>query len=95
MAEAKIVTNTLGWTYVGLAVGWTLLFIIGLVFLYNHRQLPFLQLRRLPLVFVAVIILHLYGALCLIGYTIGAIVPCRQQPICPCRLTAETVCPVQ
>ncbi|RYP14492.1 hypothetical protein DL765_006328 [Monosporascus sp. GIB2] len=78
MAE-EIVTNTLGWAYIGLAVAWTVVFVLAMVYLHHHCRLPFLQLRRLPLVCIAVILLHLYAIVCLICYMIGPAVPCDAQ----------------
>jgi hypothetical protein len=76
---ANIVFTTLGWVYIVLAIIWTGLLVCGLVFLYRHRRLPFLQIRKLPLVFTAVINLHIYGAICMLGLTVGQVVPCDAQ----------------
>jgi len=77
MAQAKL--TTLGWVYIGLTAGWSFILLGGMAFLYYHRRLPFLQLRRLPLVFSAIILLHLYGSACMAAYTIGPLIPCDAQ----------------
>ncbi|KAH8673310.1 hypothetical protein BX600DRAFT_432942 [Xylariales sp. PMI_506] len=74
---AEVVFSTLGWVYIGLAAVWTVLLICGATFLHRHRRLPFLQIRRLPLVFTAIALLHAYGTLCMLGLTIGPAVPCE------------------
>ncbi|KAK6834979.1 hypothetical protein PG987_009673 [Apiospora arundinis] len=79
MADPRIVYSPLGWTYIGLMIGWTLLVLAAMGFLFHHRRLPFLQLRRLPLVFSAIVILHIYAASCLLALTIGPLVPCDAQ----------------
>lgn len=76
---AEFTTSTLGWVYIGLATAWTLLLAAGLLYLHRHRQLPFLQIRRLFLVFSAVILLHLYAVVCMVSYTIHPIIPCDAQ----------------
>ncbi|KAF3012961.1 hypothetical protein E8E14_003007 [Neopestalotiopsis sp. 37M] len=78
MAKA-IVFTTLGWVYIVLDIAWALLLAAGLAFLYRHRRLPFLQIRKLPLVFTAILILHCYGAVCMLCLTVGQLVPCDAQ----------------
>ena len=72
-------TSTLGWVYIWLGAAWTILLAGGLLYLHRHRRLPFLQIRRLPVVFAAITLLHLYAVLCLISYTIHPIIPCDAQ----------------
>lgn len=78
MAKA-IVFTTLGWVYIVLDIVWTMVLVAGLAFLWRHRRLPFLQIRKLPLVFTAVINLHVYGFVCTLGLTVGQVVPCDAQ----------------
>lgn len=68
-----------GWTYIGVAIAWTTILAIAMTFLWYHRRLPQLQIRRLPLVFIAMISLHMYMVLCLIGYVIGPLAPCAAE----------------
>lgn len=75
----EFTTSTLGWVYIALAAAWTLVLAGGLLYLFRHRGLPFLQIRRLFLVFSAVILLHLYAVVCMVSYTIHPIVPCDAQ----------------
>lgn len=76
---AEIVFTTLGVFYIVLGVIWTSVLVLGLAFLYRHRRLPFLQIRKLPLVFTAIIVLHGYGFICTLGLTVGQVVPCDAQ----------------
>lgn len=76
MAEAKANLDHIGWTYLGIVIGWTIALVAVMTFLWRHRQLPHLQIRRLPLVFTAMILLHLYGTICFVGYVIMPIAPC-------------------
>lgn len=50
-----------------------------MAFLWYHRRLPILQMRRLPLVFTAMGMLHIYWVLCMIGYVISPVAPCAAE----------------
>lgn len=76
---AHLTINNVGWTYIGITVGWTVILYTAFGFLWYHRQLPQIQMRRLPLVFVAMTMLHLYWILCMIGYVIGPVAPCAAE----------------
>jgi len=76
MDAAKANLDSIGWTYLGLVIAWTIGLIAVMAFLWRHRRLPHLQMRRIPLVFAAMIALHLYGTICFIGYVIMPIAPC-------------------
>jgi hypothetical protein len=71
--------DTLGVTYLCLAIVWTLALIAGMLFLHHHRDLPTLQIRRLPIVFAGMGSLHCYGALSLVIYVIGPMTPCTAE----------------
>lgn len=75
----EITTTALAWVYNALTTAWTVVLLAGMAFLYRHRKLPFLRIRRLPLVFSAVVLLHLYGVASMIAYTIGNLIPCAVQ----------------
>jgi hypothetical protein len=77
MARAN--ETILGWTYIGVTIGWSFILLGGMFFLWRHRHLPFLQIRRLPLVFTALVLLHIYGAACMVAFTIGPLIPCDAQ----------------
>ena len=77
MAQAQL--DHIGWTYMGITIAWTLTLVAVMAFLWHHRRLPHLQMRRLPLVFTAMTMLHLYGATCFIGYVIMPIAPCAVE----------------
>lgn len=69
--------STLAWVYIGIASVWTATFVGVMAFLWHHRRLPHLQMRRLPLVFAAMSMLHLYGVLCYVAYAVGIYFPCQ------------------
>ena len=73
---ADLVVTPLGWAYIGFDIAWTVALICGMLFLFHHRELPCIRIRRLPILFAGTIALHLYGFICVLGYTIGPLVPC-------------------
>ncbi|CAJ2502292.1 Uu.00g096860.m01.CDS01 [Anthostomella pinea] len=77
--NTKLNTGPLGWAYIALTVVWTVVVASGMWFLHRHRQLPFLQMRRLPLVFSAIVLLHIYGVATMVVYVIEPLVPCDAQ----------------
>ncbi|KAI1497121.1 hypothetical protein F5X99DRAFT_398147 [Biscogniauxia marginata] len=76
---AGATTSTLNWVYIGLTAAWTVILVGGMWFLHRHRRLPFLQIRRLPLVFSAIILLHIYFIACMTGPIYIKLVPCDGQ----------------
>ncbi|KAF2635403.1 hypothetical protein P280DRAFT_461762 [Massarina eburnea CBS 473.64] len=76
---ASAVLDRIGWTYMVIAIVWTVALACGMLFLYQHRQLPCIRIRHLPLLFIGVISLHLYGFICGIAYVIGPILPCSGE----------------
>ncbi|PSN73486.1 hypothetical protein BS50DRAFT_483289 [Corynespora cassiicola Philippines] len=77
MTQLKM--DRLGWTYMGLGIAWTVALFGAMLFLHVHRHLPCLRIRRLPLVFVGVLSIHVYGFLCLIGYCLSPILSCTAE----------------
>ncbi|KAF1967689.1 hypothetical protein BU23DRAFT_285994 [Bimuria novae-zelandiae CBS 107.79] len=73
---AQLLLDLLGWAYIGLDIAWTVALLCGMVFLFYHRELPCIRMRRLPVLFAGTIALHLYGFACILGYPIGPVVPC-------------------
>lgn len=71
--------NRIGWTYIGIVISWTSILAMAMGLLWYHRRLPTLSIRRLPLVFIAVVMLHIYWSLCMIGYVIMPVVPCATE----------------
>jgi hypothetical protein len=69
----------IGWTYVTIFIIWNLLLATGLTFLWINRQHPSLRMRRLPLLFVGVFVLHIYGCLCCVAYPFGAAFSCSAE----------------
>jgi hypothetical protein len=76
---ARFNLNGLGWTYIGLAILWTILLFCGVVFLVLNRRLPFLRIRNLPLSISAVATLHVYWCLCMIAYVLNGFFPCATE----------------
>jgi len=79
MAAAKMQFDPIGKAYLSIAIIWTIGLIATMAFLWRHRQLPHLQMRRLPLAFTAMVLLHLYGVAVLIGYIILPVFPCAAE----------------
>jgi hypothetical protein len=77
--ETKAKLDTLGWSYIGMSIGWTLLLLVGFIYLHIHRNLPCLQIRRLPLLFAGVACLHIYGAASWVAYVIYPVLPCNAE----------------
>ncbi|KAF2874261.1 hypothetical protein BDV95DRAFT_488517 [Massariosphaeria phaeospora] len=77
MAQANL--DRLGWFYIGFALTWTVALAGGMVFLYTHRHLPCLRIRRLPLLFLGVISLHIYGMISISMYVVGSMVSCASE----------------
>lgn len=75
----KPTLDSVGWTYIGVAIGWSVVLAGGIIYLHINRHLPCLQIRNLPLVFIAVFFLHAYNTACLLGYVIGPLVPCAAE----------------
>lgn len=73
---AGLVLDHLGWAYIVLDIVWTVALISGMGFLYYHRELPCIRIRRLPILFLGIIPLHFYGFVCVLGYVLGSLVPC-------------------
>lgn len=76
---AGAILDALGCIYMALALAWTFALMGAMYFLHRHRDLPSLQIRRLPILFAGVFPLHCYGALTLIMYVVGPICPCSAE----------------
>ena len=77
MAHLKV--DALGAVYIAISVVWTVALAAGMLFLWHHRSLPCLQIRRLPLVFAAVSSLHVYGFMAMIVYVMAPNFPCNAE----------------
>lgn len=69
----------LGWTYMAVAILWTIILSLGTIFLISKRHLPFLRIRNVPLTVSAVAILHIYWVLCLLAYILQGYFPCATE----------------
>jgi hypothetical protein len=59
--------DRIGQAYIAIFVLWNVLLATGLTFLWINREHPSLRMRRLPLLFAGVLVLHVYGSLCCLG----------------------------
>lgn len=75
----QLTIDKVGWVYIGIAIAWSTVMASAMAFLWYHRRLPQLRMRRLPLMFVAIVMLHIYWTLCMIGYVIGPVAPCAAE----------------
>ena len=75
----KLGLDAIGWTYVGLAIAWTITLALAMTFLFTHRRLPALRMRRLPLLLASTIALHIYAVLCFLSYPLGPAIPCAAE----------------
>ncbi|KAF2830317.1 hypothetical protein CC86DRAFT_159850 [Ophiobolus disseminans] len=73
---ARIILDGIGWTYMSLFIVWNLAFAASMNYLWTHRQLPSLRMRRVPLLLAGLTSLHIYGAVSMLSYSIGPYVPC-------------------
>ncbi|KAH7093398.1 hypothetical protein FB567DRAFT_433362 [Paraphoma chrysanthemicola] len=76
---AQLMLDGVGWTYMAIFIVWNLGLAAGMTFLWTHRQLPALRMRRIPLLLAGVFSLHIYAALCIIAYPVGAYFSCTVE----------------
>jgi hypothetical protein len=79
MADYTLSLDGIGWTYITIFIVWNLLLLAGVIFLWTHRQHPSLRMRRLPLLFAGIAVLHIYGSLCSLAYPFGAAFDCSVE----------------
>lgn len=75
----QVVLDHVGWTYLSLFIVWNITLACGMIFLWQHRQIPSLRMRKIPLLLAGVFSLHVYGALCIIAYPVGAYFSCTVE----------------
>jgi hypothetical protein len=76
---AQILLDGVGWTYMSIFIVWNIALAGGMAFLWIHRQQPSLRMRKIPLLFAGVFSLHVYAALCVIVYPVGAYFSCSLE----------------
>ena len=76
---AQIVLDNVAWVYLSLFIIWNVAFIAGLTFLWTHRQLPSLRMRRIPLLLTGLFFLHAYGGISFVQDPFGAYFPCTAE----------------
>lgn len=79
MDVSKSVLDKTGWIDISVSIGWTVILGVAMVFLFHHRQLPALQMRRMPLVLTSVILLHVYWVISMTFYVVGKFAPCAAE----------------
>ncbi|KAJ4351098.1 hypothetical protein N0V95_004145 [Ascochyta clinopodiicola] len=76
MAFEKAQLGPLGWFYLAFVICWNVSLVAAMGFLWRHRELPSIRMRRIPLLFAGVTALHVYGAISIFAYPFGAYFPC-------------------
>lgn len=71
--------DSIGWTYMAIFIIWNLALAAGMAFLWINKDLPSLRMRRIPLLLAGVFLLHVYAALCIIVYPVGAAFSCTVE----------------
>jgi hypothetical protein len=74
---AQLTIDQLGWGYISIFIVWNVALAVGVTFLWTHRGMPSVRMRRVPLLLAGIIPLHIFGSLCVTAYPIGAVAfPC-------------------
>lgn len=77
--DARVNFDSVGWTYLGVLIGWTVALAAALSFLWTQRDLPSMRMRRLPMLFAGVVALHVYGCITMLVYPVGAAFSCNLE----------------
>ncbi|PGH34153.1 hypothetical protein GX50_03022 [[Emmonsia] crescens] len=68
--------DALGIFYVIFDIVWTLLVVLGLIWLWRNRTVPSVRMRNVPLATCSVIFLHGYGGFYILAYPLKGILSC-------------------
>jgi hypothetical protein len=71
--------DTTGKIYVAVAVVWTAIIAGGTLVFLQHRNLPFIKLKMVPLVIVALALLHLQLVFDVLQYPLNGAMPCSLE----------------
>ncbi|KAF8250869.1 hypothetical protein K440DRAFT_653406 [Wilcoxina mikolae CBS 423.85] len=69
----------IGMTYIAVAVIFSALVAAGMAVLLRHRNLPFIRLRKVPLIILALVLLHLQLVFDLLVYPLNGALPCSAE----------------
>ena len=72
-------TDSLGITYVVIAIVYTIMLAFELTLLYRRRDAFCIQIRNVKVVFAAVSMLHVYLTLVLLAYPWNGLYPCSAE----------------
>jgi hypothetical protein len=70
---AQLTLNQLGWGYISIFIVWNVALAVGVTFLWTHRGMPSVRMRKVPLLLAGIIPLHIFGSLCTTAYPFGAV----------------------
>ncbi|KAL7272043.1 hypothetical protein RUND412_005168 [Rhizina undulata] len=68
-----------GEIYFGVFTLWTALFVAGFIVFFRNRHLPFIRLKNVPLVSVALAMLHLQLTFDILVYPLNGVIPCNLE----------------
>lgn len=66
----------IGRIYFAVFALWTFLFFAGLIALFKYRHLSFIKLKNVPLVFAALLLLHIQLTFDILAYPLNGVLPC-------------------
>ncbi|RPA80004.1 hypothetical protein BJ508DRAFT_210715 [Ascobolus immersus RN42] len=78
-AYGTLRVDYVGRIYFGVFGFWTSLFFAGLFGLYKYRKLSFIRLKNVPLVFAALVLLHIQLTFDLLAYPLNGVLPCAVE----------------
>ena len=76
---AGFVADPLSFFWIAIDVVYTSCLLLGLYYLYLHRQHTAVRIRSFPVICSAVLSLHVYLGLIPLGYPIGSLFPCGAE----------------
>jgi hypothetical protein len=71
--------NRIGVTYIAVTVIFSALVAAGVTVLVRHRNLPFIRLKKVPLIIIALVLLHLQLVFDLLVYPMNGELPCSVE----------------
>ncbi|KAF1911305.1 hypothetical protein BDU57DRAFT_524352 [Ampelomyces quisqualis] len=77
MAHLRL--DRIGWAYLSVFIVWNVALASGMAYLWKYRQQPSLRMRKIPLLLAGVFLLHVYAAVCLLAYPVGAYFSCSLE----------------
>ena len=71
--------DSLGKAYTSVAIAWTVVLGVGMLWLIKNRQLPSIKIRNIALAIAATAVLHVYLVKILLAYTTNGHFPCSAE----------------